>query len=66
MLLKVLLVYLLIGFVYSTYRLKNEYRHSYFMLTYSNVKYPAGSMLFRWIGNVIGWLPKMVMEVLNA
>ena len=63
--LKVLLVYLIFGVVYSTYRLKKDYRRTYFMLSYTNVKYPAGSMLVRWFGNVIGWLPKMAMEVLK-
>lgn len=66
MLTKILLIYLLFGVVYSTYRLKKEAKRTYFMLRYTNVKYPAGSMAVKFVVNIVGWLPMLIGEVMDV
>ena len=65
LLLKVLSVYLLFGVGYSTYKFNKEYKRAYWMLNYVNVPRPRLVIFGRYLLNVIGWLPKVVLEIIK-
>lgn len=63
--LKFLIVYLVVGLVYSTSRFRKEYKRAYWMLNYTNVKRPKLKLAKMYLVNIIAWLPKLITEAFN-